>query len=267
MFTIIWRTILDRKVSVIAYSLAGILFMWMFVGLYPSIKENTAEFDELLKAYPQELIKAFGIEELSFDTLERFLAVEQYSITWPLMAVFMVVSFAGMALAREIEKGTAEILLSRPVSRLTIFFSKYIAGIKAFAIFTIVSIFSVVPLAEMYNIDYSLENQAKTALLGFLFGLAIFSFSYMLSAMFSERSKAYMISGGVLILMYVLKIMSSLEDNLENLKYASFFHYFDANKTLIYGEIDTTSVLVFLGVTVVCTVIGAIWFNKRDIAI
>jgi ABC-type transport system involved in multi-copper enzyme maturation permease subunit len=130
-----------------------------------------------------------------------------------------------------------------------------------------VSVFSVIPLAEIYNVDYVIDNHLKIFILSFLFGWAIFSVSLMFSAMFSEKGRTYAASGGLLLLMYVLNLMASLKDNLENLKYGSFFYYYDFNKALIENNIEMLSILVFVGVTVVCTVVGAIWFNKRDIAV
>lgn len=49
---------------------------------------------------------------------------------------------------------------------------------------------------------------------------------------FSDKGKATMASGGVLIVMYFLNIISSLKDSLVNLKYASFFNYFNASSLM-----------------------------------
>jgi ABC-type transport system involved in multi-copper enzyme maturation permease subunit len=89
----------------------------------------------------------------------------------------------------------------------------------------------------------------------------------MFSAFFSERSKPYMFSGGILVLMYVANIVANLKDQLKNFKYLSFFHYYDQNQALIHNTIETNSIIVFAGVAVFCTVIGAIYFSKRDIAV
>ncbi|TSC92345.1 MAG: hypothetical protein CEN92_13, partial [Candidatus Berkelbacteria bacterium Licking1014_96] len=77
----------------------------------------------------------------------------------------------------------------------------------------------------------------------------------------------YFIPVGILILMYVLKIISSLKENLKDLQYSSFFYYFDANKSLIDNKIDNWSYLIFGGVIIVFTIIAVLWFRKRDIAV
>ena len=265
MFTIFIRTIKDKKVFIIAYCLFAVLMMFMYVGMYPSIRDKAAEFNQLMENYPKEFFKAFNIETISFDKIENFLALENYSIIWPIMVMFMMISLAGYGIAREIEKGTAEILLAKPISRLKVYFTRYLTGAIVLLFFTVVSVFSVIPLAEIYNVDYALGNHVKIFVLSFLLGLAVFSVSLMFSAMFSEKGKVYALTGGLLLLMYVTNLISNLKENFENLQYTSFFYYYDVNSALIENNMDKLSVCVFVGVTIVCTTIGAIWFNKRDI--
>ena len=176
-----------------------------------------------MENYPEGMMKAFNIETISFDRLENFLSIENYSIIWPLMAMFMMVSLAGYSISKEIEKGTAEILLAKPVSRLKIYFSRYLTGVIVLLAFTFVSVFSAVPLAEIYNVDYAIDHHVKIFILSFLFGWAIFSVSLMLSSMFSEKGRTYAASGGLLLLMYVMNLVASLKEDLGNLRYTSFF--------------------------------------------
>lgn len=267
MWTIFWRIIKDRKISLVVYCLSGILLLWMYIALFPSIQTQAASFNELMKNYPEALMKAFGLEEISFTNVENFLAMEQFSIIWPIIVIFLVISLAGAAIAGEVEKGTAEIILSKPVSRLKIFFGKYLAGVFTILVFIICSIFAAAPLAELHNIDYVFKNYVTLAIVSFFFGLAIFSLAMLFSAIFSEKSKAYMTTGGILIVMYVLNIVASLKDSLKDLKYLSFFYYYDPDQALIKNIINETGVLVFVITAVVCTIVAAIWFKKRDIAV
>lgn len=267
MLIIFWRTIRDRKISFLVYLLAAVMFLWMFVALYPSIYDQVDEFNQLIQAYPESLMKTFGIENVNFDTFEKFLAIEHVSIVWPLLIIFLAISMAGADLARDIEQGTMEMTLARPVSRSRIYIARYLAGVIMITVFTLVSFYVVVPLAKLSDVQYHLASYWYISVAGLLFGLAIFSFSFMLSAMFSERSRVYLISGGMLLVMYVFKIITSFKENYADLNYLSFFYYFDPEKALIQNEIELTSGLVFVGVIMVAAVIGAIWFEKRDIAV
>lgn len=267
MGAVFLRMIKDKKIMIAVYCLASIGFLWMYIGMFPSIQSQAEQFQEVMKSYPKEIMKAMNIEELSFDSIEKFLAMENFSMIWPLMAILMMCSLAGGALAGEIEKGTAEIVLSKAVSRTRIFFGKYLAGALLLAVFTGVSVFMVAPLCALYNVDYSLINFVKMANIAFLFGLAVFSIAFMFSAVFSERSKPYMFTGGILLIMYVFNIIANLKDNLKNFKYLSFFYYYNQNQPLIHNNISQQSIMVFLCVAVICSIIGLIYFNKRDIAV
>lgn len=266
---LVFRIIRDQKKSLLAYVLIAIVFVWMYVAIFPSIAKQQAEFSKLLTNYPEGLLKAFGLDPrtLIFSNLESFLSLEHYSILWPLMLIILLVSYASSAIAGEIEKGTIEILLSQPLSRLKVFGGKYAAGLLILLIFTFFSVFAVFPLAQIYHLDLRMVNHLTMAMLGFLFGLAVFSMTLMFSSIFSERGKAASLTGGILILMYALNITASLKEDLASLKYLSFFHYYDYHAALVENRIDPLTIGVFLLVSFLGTLLGAFWFNQRDIAV
>lgn len=267
MWALFIKTIKDRRISIIVYCVATIVLLLMYISMYPSILKQTAVFSEVLKNYPQGFMKAFGIESLSFDHLENFLSMEQFGIVWPLITIFLMAGLASHNIAKDIEQGTVEILLSRPISRLKIFFSRYFAAMSVLLVFTLLSTLSVAPLAALFKIDYQFNNYLLTALIGFLFGWAFFSVAMMFSAFFSEKSRVAMSLGGVAIVMYVAKVISSLLDKFDWTKYVSFFYYFNPNDTLIHGELKMLPIIVFILSAIVCTTIGAWRFNRRDIAV
>ena len=267
MLAIFWRTFKDRRISLLIYSLAAIGLILVYVSIYPSIKAQSASFETLLKTYPEGFLKAFNVDLATYTTIEGYLSAEQFSFVYPLMVIFILVGYAGAAIAGEIEKGTIETLLSAPVSRLKIFLGKYFSGLLILAVFTALSTFSIAPILSAYRISYHIESFALIALLSFMFGLSIFSLSIFFSTIFSDKGKVYFLSGGILVLMYVLNIIAALKDNLSDLKYFSFFYYFNPNKALIYQQIDHLAYWVFLGTAFVFAIMAAVWFSKRDIAV
>ncbi len=266
MWTIFWRTIKDRRNLILIYCLAAILLLWMYIALFPSFKDQSANLEQLIKGYPQSFMKAFNFDIKSFTTVEGYLATEQFSFVWPIITIFMMIGYAGAALAGEIERGTIEVLLSQPISRAKLFVSRYLAGIFMLVIFTFFSVYAATPLSAAYNISFKAPNFTTLVILAFMFALSIFSIAYFLSSIFSDKGKVFFISGVVLVIMYVLNILSSLKESLMNLKYASFFYYFNPQKALVYNEIDHWSYIVFLGTALVLFILGLVIFAKRDIA-
>lgn len=267
MWTILLRILKDRRISLIVYCLTGMALLWIFIAMYPIIQEQTTAILDVVEGMPEGFLKAFGVDGDNFTTIEGFLATKQYSATWPIMVILLLVALAGTVIAGEIEKGSIEITLSRPVSRLGIFFGRYLVGLSSLVVFTFCSVFSIVPLAALYNIDIEITNILKLTVITFLFGWAILSLSMFLSSVFSEKNKVYMIVGGLMIGMYILNTIALIQESIDYIKYASFFHYLDTIGALIFDTIGTTSIIVFTFSAILFTILGAWWFNKRDIAV
>lgn len=265
MWAVFWRILKDRRIILLVYTLASIGLLWMYIGLFPTFKDQSANLEQLIKSYPESLLKAFNFDIKSFTTLEGFLSTEQYSFVWPLMVVFIAIGFAGSCLAGEIERGTIEVLLAQPISRLKLFISRYLAGIFMLIVFIFFSVYAAPPLSHAYEIDFKAENFTTLAILCFMFSLSIYSIGMFLSSIFSDRGKVFFISGGLIVAMYVINIVSTLKDNLEDLKYFSFFYYFNPSQALVYNKIDEIAYWVFFGTAIIMAISGLIIFSKRNI--
>lgn len=221
----------------------------------------------IMEGMPDGFMKAFGVEKESFTTVEGFLAAKQYNATWPMMVILMLIAVAGSVIAGEIERGSIEIALARPVSRLRIYWGRYIAGSLILFLFTIFSVYSIIPLASIYNIDIHLSNVVKLSLTAFLFGMTVLSVSIFASAALSEKSRVYMIIGSLMVAMYTINTVALIRTDLANLKYASFFNYLDTNGALIMNEITSLSIIVFTSTSILLSIAGTLIFSRRDITI
>jgi len=268
MWTVFKRNLKDFRVPLLVYSIAAILFEWMYVAIYPSIARESERMTELLKNYPEGFMKAFGLDAntLTFTNVESFLSMENFSMIWPIVAIAMAVSLASNAIAGEIEKGTIVLTLSQPISRVKIFWSRYLMGAASLVLFAILSVFSIVPLAKLHHVSYRIDHHVTMFVLAVMFALAIYSLTWLLSVIFSEKGKVSFILIAIIVLMYALKIVSALKDSLSDLRYASFLYYFDQNKALVDNSISWQAFAVFLSTILISVVSAMIIFSKRDIS-
>lgn len=267
MWTVLVRTIRNRRTMLIAYAVANVLLLIMFVGIFPTIQKQVGSYEDLIKAYPESMMKIFNADLSSLSTLEGYIGVEQFSITWPILALFFVVSIAGSTIVGEIEKGTMALLLAQPVSRLKIFFAKYYASIIQLVVFILFSVLVAVPIARLMHQEAPWGHYLTMSLLAFLFGWAAVSIAFVFSAFFSEKGRAYALIGGLFVVMYVVNILATLKENLADLKYASFFYYFNQSDALLRNTISREAVIVFVGVALVCTALAAWRFVHRDMSV
>jgi ABC-2 type transport system permease protein len=267
MIALIEKTLRKNIFTLIIYSTISATFVWMYVAFYPSIAKESETLKEAFKAYPQELFQAFNIEiETFISSFEGFIAAEHFSIIWPIVLAILIISYASASIAGEIDKGTIDLLLAQPISRLKIFLAKYFSGLFLITTFILLSNFSVVPFALLHNVDLRIQNYLTISVLGFFFALAILGICILVSSFSSSRGRPAAVTGGVLIVMYALNIFSTFQESVEFLKYASFFHYFDYKTAVVDNQINLLNLLVLSTVGVVTAVIAAIIFIKRDIA-
>ena len=267
MLTLLFKTFRKNLISLLIYTIISASFVWMYVAMWPSFSKEREKFLELVDAYPEALMKAMNIDIAGmFGSVEGFIAGEHFSIIWPIILIILTLTYASSAIAGEIDKGTIELLLAQPISRLKIFLAKYFSGLMIIAAFVLITNFSIIPFAILHHVDLQIQNYLTISILGFLFAFAIFGICIMLSSFSSSRGLPMAITGGLLIIMYALNVFSAFQESVENLKHASFFHYYDQNAALLNNHIDLLSIIVFLAVGIICTVIGAIVFVKRDIA-
>lgn len=269
MFAFAIRMIRDKYKAFIAYSLAALAFLEMYIALFPSIQQQSAGLDKIIASFPPAIFKAVNMDPstLSFSKFEPYLSTEYLSFLWPIMMIIFAISIANYISVNEIDKGTIETLISLPVSRVKIFVQRYFTGLLMIAIFSVVSMLGALPLAKLHGVSFVLNNFITATIGSFLFAWAVYSLAMLFSVLFSEKGKASMASGGVLILMYVIYIVSTLKDNLKNVQYASFFHYFSGSELLAKNAFPDYSIIIFTGFAVIVFVVSLLIFRRRDLSV
>jgi ABC-2 type transport system permease protein len=263
------RIIKDKRTAFIAYTIGALLTIEMYVALFPAIQKQAVDLNKMLEAFPKGFMEAFGFNgtEALFSKVESYMSTEYFSFFWPIMVVTMVVAFANLMIVTEIERGTIEMSLAQPVSRLKLFFSRYLAGALYFVTFAIISIFAIIPIAKLNDVAFKLENYWTITGISILFGLSVFSIAAFFSSIFSEKGRATACSAALLILMYLMNIVGTLKDSLQNVQKFSIFYYFNPTEVFGNNHVVQNSIPVFVCVILAFTLAAAFWFNRRDIAV
>lgn len=265
MTKFIVRELKDRKWSLVAFSLGSLVMLWLYVATFRSSQASSAQLQDLVKNYPKGFLEAFGLSDLSPDTIEKYLNAKHFSFLWPLLAIFLALSRAAGQMAGEMQTGTMGLLLALPKKRSEILISKYLAGMLTVVIFCAVSVFGVMQLAAAYSIPTHLGVLTSAWVLCTLFMGAIYSLTFAVSSAVSSTAKVASIMGGFLVISYAAHIASLIASSLSALKYVSVFYYFDTAKVLATGSIAPRSVLVFAGL-IIAGIFTALWrFTCRDI--
>lgn len=270
MFAVFFRFLNDKKKTFLVYLVSAIGLMEMYIAMFPSINIVAQDkLDLLMQSFPKEIWTLVGVdpEKLMFTKIESFISMEFYSFIWPILLITFAVSLANSAIVNEIERGNIENILSQPISRTKLFITRFLAGFSILTAFIWSSVYAIVPLVRLHNIKFSISNNVTIALSGMLFVLVVYSVAMLASSIFSEKGKASFLVTGVILVSYVLNVIAGLKENMQNLKYYSLFHYYNATTNFVDSKLIDNAVWFSLGVSVVFILVAIIYFNKRDVAV
>ena len=181
--------------------------------------------------------------------------------------LIFAVGFTTAAIAGERQRGTLEILLSRPISRRVLYATLALSG----ALFVGIA---VAGLLAGSVLGASLTG--RTAELGvgqlpllWLNGALLFwslgAIALLASASFDRLSQALGLTLAFVFVSYFLDVLGSLWPDAKGLQAYSLFHYLDP-KAILAGFPDVADLVVLATVTTLAVVADLIVFPRRDLA-
>jgi ABC-2 type transport system permease protein len=220
---------------------------------------NAEEMNQLLKAYPQELLDAFGIENLA--DVENYLNSQVFLLAPLALAFFPILTAAG-AIAGAEERGTIDVLLGNPIPRWQLVVGSFAA--TALSLLVILAITGLLTwgTAVLMDVDLTLESTAAAVLNMWPVCLFFGGLAMLCSAFFHRRALAIAIPAFLLFAMYLVDTIGRASEDLEDLRPASVFYYYGS---AIEDGIDWVN---FGGVTLVAFVfvlLAVLAFQRRDI--
>jgi ABC-2 type transport system permease protein len=262
------KTIKEKYIYTLIMCIVVFLTLLMYVSLFPAISSKAIEFEKLMAQFPKELWEVFGVQNgvVSMSTLEKYLSVEMFSLLWPILAIVMFVNFGIGAVAAEVENGTIELLLSLPISRIKILLGKILGSLVLLISFCFLSTISTLLCAKIFNIEADIEIHLNLLAVLIAFVVSGFSITLLFSVIF-DKAKASMLASGVFVAMYLMKIVATLNIDLEKIKYASLFYYADFSQILATGKFEWKYLFAFLFVSTITLLFSIFYFDRRDISV
>jgi ABC-2 type transport system permease protein len=180
------------------------------------------------------IILTVAFQAMVMIALSRFASsvlFQTYSLMWiigvmegqglfiPLIAIIT----AGSSMSEEYEHGTADILLSKPITRLEYLFGKFLGGFSLLAMIeALITLVGVVLSLWFFGAQNNLEFAPIMFLAIVYSSLIFFSLSFMLSEVFRGSTLAMMAAFGILIASIVI---SSILVSLSTITGQSMYLY------------------------------------------
>lgn len=264
-----WKTIKERKIGLVSYSVSFILYSWMTTAFLPMFEKEFGQFQKLLEAYPKGFMEFFGGADIftKMATQEGFMTVEYFQLMWVAIMTGFIVTFCVGMVAREIEKGTAELLFSQPISRAKILTTKSLVLLLGLIILIAVTLAGIFIPALFYDVKIDYSAYYALAVTGLAFFIAIGAISTFFSTLFNEGAKAAWPPIVIVFGSYLITAFAEYSDFLENIKFLSLFDYWDPYEVLTKGEIPWSDVGVYLAIAAVFFLASLFIFRKKNISV
>ncbi|MFA5070578.1 MAG: ABC transporter permease subunit [Patescibacteria group bacterium] len=268
MFNLFTKVIKDNKRSLIGYGLGLLIYSLLMALLYPMFAKSGLNLEEYIKQFPEAFMKAFGVDATGKFTFTSYIGMEYLNLMWIIVVLFFIAYFAARMIAEGIEKGTIELLLARPISRLKIALTYILVFIIAILILegaTLLGFWLPSLWDKAIVVNWSAIVNTMTVL--FFFSLAIFGYSFFFSAISSNKGKVVALSACLTLAFYIMNFVALYWEKISWLKHYTLFYYYRGGDILAGKPIVFTDVLVFGGVFVVFTLAGLWYFNRRDVCV
>ncbi len=236
------------------------------MSVYNTFLENQSKILGVMSLVPKGALAFKGISNISdlFSVL-GFYAVNNIIYMMVLGSIFAIVLSSNILLKEEYN-GTAEFLISQPLTRTEIFFSKLavlflyvflLNLITAAAGFTAIEIVRHAP----FSIRAFLLLSLYTFLLNFLFG----AIGLFISTLVRRPKPITTFSIGLVMFFYFIFTLSKITEGAKKIGYISPFRYVDTNVADPAYKMNFWYVLYFAGISLLLIALAHRLYKRKDI--
>ena len=240
------------------------LFLVVFL-VYPSIvnSENIKMMDEMMKMFPEEILKAFNMDISSIDSAFGWLKTEGFIFVLLITGIYSGILGSNILLKEENDK-TIEYLNSVPVTRKNIVVNKILCGLLYLILMiAIIGIFNFIGLS--LSGDFDSKAYILLSITPLFSSIVIFSVCLFLSTFTHKTKKTLGISLGIVFASYFLNIISEIGESTEFLKYISIFTLADIRNVILNVSINPLMVVLTIGITGIFMILTIIHYQKKEL--
>lgn len=271
MIAVFRKAFYDSRKLVIWLIVLSILYVLLIMAFYPSMVEQSADFDKLIESYPKEMLQAFyggDVEDLSMTEPGNY--IQSQFLLWMQMliaTILMVQAFNAFTNAER--DGTLDVMLSLPISRRTYYLGRVLHS-AVVALILLAACWFPLWISSYIWTEFDVEP-VKLALgvMGvFLPVMVACSFAYFLVSIVPSRMRfagplAYLfLFGSYIVYMFAVAI-----EVLNPLKPLFFFDYFNGGQTIRAGVQHPGDWAILAAVIVVYLALGWWRIDKKELGV
>lgn len=259
--TVFLHELRQNRIALIIWSYAISFMLGVCILIYPEMSTQMGDISEMFSDMGA-FSDAFGMDQLNFGEFMGYFGIECGNVLGLGGALFAAIVGAS-ALAKEEKDGTAEFLLTHPLSRTRIVTEKLAAALAQVVILNVAATVVSIGCILIVNVDANTGTLALLFLAHLILQVEIAAVTFGLSA-FLRRGELG-VGLGLVFALYFLNILANLTEDLKFLKFITPFGYTDGSYIISEGALDIKYLAV--GVAVSALGIAAAYgkYTRKDI--
>ena len=249
----------------LAWFLVLVIIFLMVYLVYPFIitDENMESMNEMLQAFPPDVLKAFNMDMASIDTAYGWIKTEGFMFILLIVGMYASILGGTIVLKEENDK-TIEYLGYLPIKRRTILTNKiivsvvYIIGLViAFGIFNFIAL--------LISCDFDKKEFILLSLTPIFIALPLFAFNLFISMFLHKTKKVVGICLGLVFISYIISVVSEISSSVEFFKYFTVYTLADVRNVIANDKLNIWIILISLGISALFIFLSYLRYNKKEL--
>jgi ABC-2 type transport system permease protein len=242
------------------------LLISVTMSVYPAFMENQSKVMGMLSLIPKGALQFKGISNFS-DLLSPlgFYAVNNVIYMMVLGSIFAIVLASNILLKEEYNK-TAEYLLTRPLTRSEIFFSKStVLFLNVFFLNLVTTLAGFISIALVKTGAFSFKAFLILSLYTFLLNVLFGAIGIFLSVIVKRARPITTFCIGLVLILYFIYTLSKITESIAKIGYLSPFKYVSLEVTSPAYKLNLVSLSYFIGLSILLYLLSYKLYLRRDI--
>ncbi len=224
------------------------------------------EMLKILDSFPPAVLDAFSLKGFNLTTITGFYGI--MFVYFGLMGAIAAAMWGSDMISKEERNKTVEFSLVLPVTRSRVVTAKALAALVDCIVLVLITWGVSLVAVRQFNPDQAFYSFLALEMRAFfMIELIFLAVGLLLGCAMKQYKWSASTAVGIILVTYFISVISAMQENLNFLRWFSPFKYYDSLVLFSSGHLDSTYLLLSLGIIVVCVAAAYLTYNRRDLYI
>ena len=202
------KSLRDHLRSIIGWCTGILLLIVVQLSVYPSIRDTQTDWAKLAESFPEALRKIFRMDD--YTTAAGYLSTELMSFTVPFIFIALGAAWGARIATEDQENGTADLVLSLPISRAEYVASRFVAALTVMVAASATFVTSLLIGARLVDMDVAVSRFVAGGIVLLGLGTLMMTVAAAVGAATGRRGASFGITMSVGVALFVQYSLGAL---------------------------------------------------------